>query len=183
LTLILDISNKTSSCIKYIVGNNLGATIGKSNAVFSIGSIPVAVFIVSVLGRSVVFISLNSIGKIICWGSVLVDWSCSIGWSWSRSISRSWSRGVSWDWSWGWSRGISRCWAIGYWWWWRCRAVRSRGGPYNRNRSSWNWHSNRYGSISSNFKRFVHKRRVRFLAISHGNCHNACKGNESLKKN
>jgi hypothetical protein len=94
LTLILDIGNIARIGIQNIVGNNLGAAIRKSNTVFSIGSVSIAVLIVGILSASSVSISLNSISKVIDWGSILVDWSWSISWDWGRSVRRNWSWGV-----------------------------------------------------------------------------------------
>jgi hypothetical protein len=47
---------------------------------------------------------IDSVGVVICWGNIRVDWSRSIGRNWSGSICRNWSRGICWNRS----RGIGR---------------------------------------------------------------------------
>jgi len=105
LALILDISNIARSSIQNIVGDNLGAAIGKGNSVLAVGGVSIAVLVVSILGISVDGISLNTISKVVCWWGVRVDWerSRSVSWDWSGSIDWGRSRsnpdngGRSWD--------------------------------------------------------------------------------------
>jgi hypothetical protein len=71
--------------------------------------LPVAVLIGSKV-HTMIIIS-NSIGVVICWRNIGVNWSSSISW-WG-------SRGINWSW---W-----RCWLVD--WYWR------RGRPVDRGRS------------------------------------------------
>ena len=101
-TLVLNISNITGSSIINTVGNNLGATIGKSNTVFSSCVVSVAVLVVGILGRSGVSISLDSISKVVGRGR-----------DWLRLSIRSWLVGWGWSICWGWGISWGRCWGIG----------------------------------------------------------------------
>ena len=111
LSRVLDISNVTSVGISS-VGNSLEATIGKSNVVFSLGVIAVAGLRGSKVGTAVAVI--DSIGVVVCWGDIGVDWGRSVSWDGSRAISRSWgndggsavsgSRGQDGGWAISWSR-------------------------------------------------------------------------------
>jgi hypothetical protein len=165
LTLILDISNIARVGIQNIVSNNLGATIGESNTVFSVGGVSVTVFIVGILSTSSISISLDSISKVICWGSILVDWSRSISGHWGRCISRDWS------------------WSISRWWWGRKWSVRSSSGSDN-----WDWsrHSN-WDRCSSKWEGFdrgwsrCDLRGMGMVAIGQSNSHETSESNESLK--
>jgi hypothetical protein len=90
LTRVLNISDVTSVGIRG-VGDSLKATIGKSNVVFSLGGITVAGLRSSKVGTTVAVI--DSIGVVICWGDIGVNWSRSIGWDWDRGRSISGGRG------------------------------------------------------------------------------------------
>jgi hypothetical protein len=100
-TTVLDISNVASVGISS-VGHSLKATIRKSNMVLTLSGIAIAGLRGSKVGTTVAII--DSIGVVVCWGNIRVDWSRSIGRNWSGSIGRNWSRGVSWNWC----RGIGR---------------------------------------------------------------------------
>ena len=111
LSRVLDISDVASVGISS-VGNSLEATIGKSNVVFSLGVIAVAGLRGSKVGTAVAVI--DSIGVVVCWGDIRVDWGRSVSWDGSRAISRSWgndggraisgSRGKDGGWAISWSR-------------------------------------------------------------------------------
>ena len=100
-TTVLDISNVASVGIRG-VGHSLEATIGKSNMVLTLSGIAIAGLRGSKVGTTVAVI--DSVGVVICWGNIRVDWSRSIGRNWSGSIGRNWSRGICWNWC----RGIGR---------------------------------------------------------------------------
>jgi hypothetical protein len=115
-SLVPDISNVTRVSIVDTVGDNLGATIGKGNTVFSSSVVSVAVLVVSVLGSSVVLISLDSITELVSWGvnwlRLSVDRGRPVGWGRDNDWGRGWDNdGLltddSGNWSWGneWSRG------------------------------------------------------------------------------
>ena len=95
LSRVLDISNVTSVGISS-VGNSLEATIGKVNVVFSLGGIAVAGLRGSKVGTAVSVI--DSIGVVVCWGNIRVDWGRAVGRDWDRgrAISRSWGNDGSW---------------------------------------------------------------------------------------
>jgi hypothetical protein len=90
LTRVLNISNVTSVGIRG-VGDSLKATIGKSNVVFSLGGIAIAGLRSSKVGTTVAVI--DSIGVVVCWGNIRVNWGRSVGWDWDRGRSISWGRG------------------------------------------------------------------------------------------
>ena len=92
LTLVLDIGNVASFGIVNAVGDNLDATIGKSNSVFSSRGVAVAVLIVSKSGIAMFNITLDSISEVVCWG---IKWLR--GWDWCGAISG--SRGSNNYWS------------------------------------------------------------------------------------
>jgi hypothetical protein len=100
-TTVLDIGNVASIGISS-VGHSLEATIGKSNMVLTLSGIAIAGLRGSKVGTTVAVI--DSIGVVVCWGNIRVDWTRSISGNWSWSICWNWSRGVCWDWS----RGIGR---------------------------------------------------------------------------
>jgi hypothetical protein len=93
LTRVLDISNITSGSISS-VGHSLKATIGKSNVVFSLGSIAIAGLRGSKVGTAVSVI--DTIGVVICRGDIRVDGGRSISRNWGRSVGRNWGRSVGW---------------------------------------------------------------------------------------
>jgi hypothetical protein len=103
LTRVLDISNITSGSISS-VGHSLKATIGKSNVVFSLGSIAVAGLRGSKVGTAVSVI--DTIGVVVCRGDIRVDGGRSISRNWGRSVGRNWGRSVGRNWgrSVGWGR-------------------------------------------------------------------------------
>ena len=85
LSRVLNISNVTSVGIRS-VGNSLDATIGKGNMVFSLGCITIAGLRSTNVGTSVSII--DSIGVVICWGNISVDWGRSISWGRGSSVDR-----------------------------------------------------------------------------------------------
>jgi hypothetical protein len=72
--------------------------------------LPIAVLIGSKV-HTMIIIS-NSIGVVICWRNIGVNWSSSISWWGSRGINRSWWRCWLVDWCWG------RGWSVDGWWGW-----------------------------------------------------------------
>jgi hypothetical protein len=86
VTLVLDISNITRVGIKNIVGNNLGAAIGKGNTVSSVGGVSVPVLVGSKVNTLVAV--GNSVLVVICWWDISVDRGRSVGRGWSISWSR-----------------------------------------------------------------------------------------------
>jgi hypothetical protein len=90
---VLDISNVSSVGIRG-VGNSLETTIGKGNVVFSLGGISVAVLRSTEVSTAVSVI--DSIGVVVCWGNIGVNWGRSV--SGGRCVSR--------------GRGIDGCWGI-----------------------------------------------------------------------
>ena len=90
-TTVLDISNVASVGIRG-VGHSLEATIRKSNMVLTLSGIAIAGLRGSKVGTTVAVI--DSIGVVVCWGNIRVDWSRSVSGNWSRSICWDWSRGI-----------------------------------------------------------------------------------------
>ena len=98
LTLILDISNIARVSIGNIVGDNLGAAVGKGNTVLSSSVVAIPLLILGKVGSRVgvshgVLISIDSWGIFIGWGLVgswLVSWSRLVSWGWSIGWGASW---------------------------------------------------------------------------------------------
>ena len=97
LTLVSHISNVARVGISNVVGDNLGATVWKSNTVFTSGGIAISVLVLGKVGTRVVI--SNSI-------TILIDSWAIIFWlmvSWLGWVV--WSRFVDWGWVvWGWGR-------------------------------------------------------------------------------
>ena len=85
LTLVFHVSNVSSISID-IVGDNLGATIGESNTVFTRGGVSIPVLILGKVGARVVV--SDSISVLVDWSSNRLNWSMVWGWvgnnNWSR---------------------------------------------------------------------------------------------------
>jgi hypothetical protein len=140
---------------------------------------------VGILGRSVVFISLDSISKLVGWGvnwlRFSIGWSRSVGWSWDNN--RGWGRNSNWsgllmnngNWSRGvdgnWNRGVDGNWS---------RGMDGNGSMCGNNSGStdkrewsvWNWDSNDWSVGVS----------VGMGSIGKSSSHQAGENNEGLKE-
>ena len=163
LTLVLDISNVARVGIGNIVGDDLGAAIGKGNTVRSGGGISITGLVLAKVGTRVlvsdtVLVSIDSwaiIGWFVIRSWLVVSWSwvydwfvynwgyiwswlvynwCMI-WCWSRVIN--WSNFVNWggviDWGWF----IGWCWMVWCWVVWGRVSI------------SWSWVSVCWGMMDS----------------------------------
>ena len=94
-TSVLDISNVASVGISS-VGHSLETAIRKSNMVLTLGGIAITRLGGSKVGTAVSVI--DSIGVVVCWGNIRVDWGRAVGRDWDRgrAISRSWGNDGSW---------------------------------------------------------------------------------------
>jgi len=119
-TFVFDVGNISTISIGYVVGDNLGTTIGKVYTVFTVGSITVTVFVGSKISFSIVIMDCISV-LVYCW-SFFIDWSLAISWSWGMV---SWGMyywfvdnwGVVWSWSWGMVSWGMYYWLVDYWGW------------------------------------------------------------------
>ena len=137
-TFIFDIGNISTIGISHIVGDNLGATIGKVYTVFTISSITVTVFVGSKISFSIVIMDCISV-LVHCW-SFFIDWSLAISWSWGMVSwgmyywlvdnwynwgnvwsylvyywCNIWGRLVNWGWLINWCRFVYWCWVVWGW--------------------------------------------------------------------
>ena len=111
---VFNISNVTGVSVSDVIGDNLGAAIGKGNTVSSVGGVSVPVLVGSKV-NTVVAVG-NSVLVVICWWDISVDRG--------RSVSR--CRGISWGRGIGWSRPVDRG---------RC-VLRSSGSHSQKSRQS-----------------------------------------------
>ena len=100
LALVPHISNIARVAIGHIVGDNLGAAVGKNNTVFAQGGVSVPFLILGEVGSGVrvgnsILISIDSWGIFIGWGGLVRSWLVGR----SRLVSGGW--GISWWTSWG----------------------------------------------------------------------------------
>jgi len=112
LSFVLDISNIARVGISSAVGDNLGATIRKSNTVFTSSGIAIPVLILLEAGTRVVIsdsiaVLVDSwliIGWLlvswswVVWGRFVNNWGWVVDWSWVWD--NNWSSLVDWGWVW-----------------------------------------------------------------------------------
>ena len=126
-TFVFDVGNISTISISYVVGDNLGTTIGKVDTVFTVGGISVTGFVGLEVGVSIII--MDSISVLVYSWSFFIDWSLAISWSWGvvswgmyNWLVYNWYNwGDVWSWLvyyWGdiWSWSMNWGWVV-YWSW------------------------------------------------------------------
>ena len=188
-TLVPDISNVARVSIIDTVGNNLGATIRKGNTVFSSSVVSIAVFVVGILGSSVVLITLDSVSELISWGinwlGLSINWGGPVGgsrdnnWGWGRD--NNWlltddgsngGRGKNWSREGNWGRSKKD---------WSTDEGKRSGTRNNSDKRRGSNTDNGSGSSNKDWAMSV-SMCVRVISVGNDGGHQAGENDESLKK-
>jgi len=79
LTLVPDVGDETGVGVADSVGHDLGAAVGKLDAVFAGGRVSVAVLVVAEVGTAGVAVGVDAIAEIVCWRVDVVGLTVSRG--------------------------------------------------------------------------------------------------------